>query len=71
MPGSYSKTCACEILYVVQTTRGAKESGLPAMNSPVLLDYSDELAILVFEQTWMKTGCARWSGVATASHWPT
>jgi hypothetical protein len=36
--------------------RRAKESGLPAVNSPVLLDYSEQLAILLFGQLmkWLR-----------------
>jgi hypothetical protein len=30
--------------------RREKESGLPAVNSPVLFDYSEQLAILLFGQ---------------------
>ena len=36
--------------------RRAKETGLPAVNSPVLLDYSEQLAILLFGQLmkWLR-----------------
>ena len=34
----------------VRDLAGAKEIGLPAVNSPVLFDYSEQLAILLFGQ---------------------
>ena len=49
--------------------RRAKEMGLPAVNSPVLLDYSEQLAILLLGQLmkWLRPML----GGATASRWRT
>ena len=48
--------------------RRAKETGLPAVNSPVLLDYSEQLAILLFGQLmkWLRPMVRRGDSIPLA-----
>ena len=52
-----------------QPARRAKESGIPAVNSPVLFDYSEQLAILLFGQLmkWLRPLVRRGDSIP----WPT
>ena len=46
--------------------RRAKETGLPAVDSPVLLDYSEQLVILLFGQLmkWLRPMVRRGDSIA-------
>src|SRR5512132_3636340 len=48
--------------------RRAKETGLPAVNSPVLFDYSEHLAILLFGQlmNWLRPMVRRGDSIPLA-----